>query len=1132
MATKTLLVGLGGTGCEIVSRVKKKIGTANPDIQFVGLDTDTDWDGVEGLEVIHTSREMTVAEYLKNTENWQEWFPNNPSLMNHNMINGAAQIRPLSRLAFAETISSNRLGVLMDAIQNLNIVSNNADAYNIRIMIVSSLAGGTGSGMFIQTAMFLRDYINNTYAKNPLIRGLFALPDLFVNTLGSDVQAQSVYANAYGALKELNAINEICLSHDPLAEQIKMKIDDLFDSERDRLNAGKKPFDFIFFVDNINSRGMVMSSLEEYKELMTTATYMQVYSPMTARGDSREDNSMITIATGNGKPLYGSVGASKIVYPYEDIAYYCGLRATIESIDNTWSFVDNKFKKELANNRRMRENDPTIPQLSRNEYFLSTMEGLVENGHNQWGFIKAATTYTEKNGMTVDRAESFYHEMKNYVLGTLDNNKAIKAACDHVFSNEMSFTKENIEATVGECETNLKNYRDIVNDQITAMKSIVVESIIPESLTSGVDVRAAHCITKLIRSQDGNVVHPLAVRVLLYKLRNHISAELFRASEDAASEYTEIQEYFRSAYDLPQTEKITETAIDRAESAGFFSRRSFKTEYITKSHQQHDSISAYSVDKMIAVVFADVIARLDTLIKQFERLFTNLDNIRKEMANEVKNIEENMHFSDLRAVIYVGASKQEKRALYESLCYTCSNSDSNGIFDSIFSSIYESSQRAFSKKAYHIDYYELRENEDVTTNKLFRECVLNRCIEDIKQTYADQLDVDVYTALKHTLEYQLATSDNDDTEGAPPTVSQKAKKVIDVIINKSLPYLNYEINRPVNALLTANLSAPNMSYVLIFWGINQIVKEGIIRDNPNLAQFFRGSNSTYSPEIVVSNKYSKYEISCYQALYCVSLSEIPKFLETSSNRGVFYANYEKRVERMEAENQSIFTPHLDIRWHKREYLPMISTEKNYQDDLRAARAIWLSLIYGGLREGTVGKKKVLYASFARMDEKTGRITEEHKNCELKYDDDYISIKDPYRLFKALQFDDIIVKQLIGVFTKSFNEDKKASQRAAEFTGPRARRFVKKLISIDSSDFNALNVLARFMNDPNATDNEKNVFAEALMKLIDDFCASAAKNRQGEIRTLVYQASRFKRKNAARANLGIFIDFDFWAGKNE
>ena len=375
----------------------------------------------------------------------------------------SAQIRPLSRLAFAETISSNRLGVLMDAIQNLNIVSNNADAYNIRIMIVSSLAGGTGSGMFIQTAMFLRDYINNTYAKNPLIRGLFALPDLFVNTLGSDVQAQSVYANAYGALKELNAINEICLSHDPLAEQIKMKIDDLFDSERDRLNAGKKPFDFIFFVDNINSRGMVMSSLEEYKELMTTATYMQVYSPMTARGDSREDNSMITIATGNGKPLYGSVGASKIVYPYEDIAYYCGLRATIESIDNTWSFVDNKFKKELANNRRMREKDPTIPQLSRKEYFLSTMEGLVENGHNQWGFIKAATTYTEKNGMTVDRAESFYHEMKNYVLGTLDNNKAIKAACDHVFSNEMSFTKENIEATVGECETNLKNYRDIVN---------------------------------------------------------------------------------------------------------------------------------------------------------------------------------------------------------------------------------------------------------------------------------------------------------------------------------------------------------------------------------------------------------------------------------------------------------------------------------------------------------------------------------------------------------------------------------------------------------------------------------------------------------------------------------------------
>lgn len=71
-----------------------------------------------------------------------------------------------------------------------------------------------------------------------------------------------------------------------------------------------------------------------------------------------------------------------------------------------------------------------------------------------------------------------------------------------------------------------------------------------------------------------------------------------------------------------------------------------------------------------------------------------------------------------------------------------------------------------------------------------------------------------------------------------------------------------------------------------------------------------------------------------------------------------------------------------------------------------------------------------------------------------------------------------------------------------------------------------------MSDPNATDNEKNIFTEALLKLIDDFCASTAKNRQGEIRTLVYQASKFSKRKSSRANLELFIDFDFWAGEND
>ena len=54
-------------------------------------------------------------------DNWQEWFPDDAMLKTRNMLKGAGQVRPLSRLAFAETMSSNRLGELDDAIRKYTI---------------------------------------------------------------------------------------------------------------------------------------------------------------------------------------------------------------------------------------------------------------------------------------------------------------------------------------------------------------------------------------------------------------------------------------------------------------------------------------------------------------------------------------------------------------------------------------------------------------------------------------------------------------------------------------------------------------------------------------------------------------------------------------------------------------------------------------------------------------------------------------------------------------------------------------------------------------------------------------------------------------------------------------------------
>ena len=107
---KVLLIGLGGTGCQVVSQVKQMVRSAESNygvdptikIRFLGFDTDSNQEDAPNLEVIRTSRDSSVNTLLRQEPNWQEWFPNHPMLFPHNMLKGAGQIRVLSRLAFSD----------------------------------------------------------------------------------------------------------------------------------------------------------------------------------------------------------------------------------------------------------------------------------------------------------------------------------------------------------------------------------------------------------------------------------------------------------------------------------------------------------------------------------------------------------------------------------------------------------------------------------------------------------------------------------------------------------------------------------------------------------------------------------------------------------------------------------------------------------------------------------------------------------------------------------------------------------------------------------------------------------------------------------------------------------------------
>jgi hypothetical protein len=234
---RTICIGLGGTGKDVLMRIRRlivdKYGSLNnlPIVSFVHIDTDKASSNITGLrtgnfyhgvdlrlsdaeKVAATMSRVEVNNFVQEMnrkssnyegspgvyKNIECWFP--PQLLKDlkAIDEGAQGIRPVGRLAFfhnhrqiktaIETAEQKTRGHESKLIQQGLVVDN-----ELSIFVVGSLCGGTGSGIFLDTAYCLRGMYGDRGAQ---ISGYLVIsPELYGDT-------PSMNANAYAALKELN----------------------------------------------------------------------------------------------------------------------------------------------------------------------------------------------------------------------------------------------------------------------------------------------------------------------------------------------------------------------------------------------------------------------------------------------------------------------------------------------------------------------------------------------------------------------------------------------------------------------------------------------------------------------------------------------------------------------------------------------------------------------------------------------------------------------------------------------------------------------------------------------------------------------------------------------------------------
>lgn len=366
----TVVIGLGGTGHGAVLKLKKRFidayGSVPPIIRFLSIDTT---ENVEHSEKAQNGQAVTLEPNSERqvlsvaspgalvngaNQHIDEWWPRNVPIAAINA--GAGQVRARGRLAlFAK--SKMIFSSIRKAMDDVKQIKNTKQAYRdefrvsdrggVEIYIVGSLAGGTGSGMFLDIAFIARSFLDSLSN----ITGVMVLPRVFAGLAGVAL----VRPNAYGALKEIERFS-------------KMKLEDQFTINygTDEIQVTRPPFDLLYLIDSINESGNVITETRDLLTLIADGLYIQIGSQIGMDSDNTVDNIKTQLSVAGSvrgrSASYCSFGVASLTVPinqYEIMKINDARKLVSDGLING-VFLDDELETEVVrflDDNKLREDD-------------------------------------------------------------------------------------------------------------------------------------------------------------------------------------------------------------------------------------------------------------------------------------------------------------------------------------------------------------------------------------------------------------------------------------------------------------------------------------------------------------------------------------------------------------------------------------------------------------------------------------------------------------------------------------------------------------------------------------------------------------------------------------------------------
>ena len=966
MNAPTLLIGLGGTGCKIIERVSKMVSEdQRSNIAFAVFDTDiNDLRGIQErnpfIKTIQTSTKQTVGEYLnKDTHARDSWFPVNAILNGKTLTEGAGQVRSISRLALETVIRAGKIEPLHEAIQSLYKVEEDKADQALRVVIVSSLAGGTGSGLILPVAMYVRNYLATHFRQSANItRGFFVLPEVFYEVIVGQAERNNLKANAYATLRELDAF--LMRGDATLPERYKKSVRMQFPrvAAEGYEEYDVRPYDFCFLFDAQNADGSKLNSFDQYLDHAANCIFAQSIGPMNKRSNSSEDNTIRKLAKERGRNRYAGAGASMLIYPFEDIRNLIALKWARQCVSKLWLTYDNRYKEMCKENEQQREEGLSTKEQPLSTFYAKQVETDAQHDN---AFAKAIVRASGRYQNGVTRTSDRWKEYVAAVMAKIERDLQDG-------SSELSSKYDNARELIN----NLGNDWDEYANAYSAaneyrLLSLAYSEEVSQSIAysmfkgskAGSDLGQDYKLETYFVSADNKFMHPNAIRYLLIKI-----LDLMKKQKEAVDkEKDDSKQYFdsfeRNTFDNPETEDVEETVDDLSDrKVSIFSKwtkhpTGDQEEMKRKFKAYMDAVENYQVQCTQSFVLGQGVAYIDALIGSFESFYKSFESKVEGLNKSISDIYKKYSDSKGTTVRYVCASKKCLDKIYEKKPYTGS---SIAIDSDLAKEIY------FKVLAYALK--KDKPNNNRYFNDLFDNGIIGYFEGAVMRDYGSELDVDIITAIENEADYE---GEYEEEDYAYSLIEQYVRKTIGDTRKLSCPFIESpmgEAREPINAC-TFNIS----------------LKPERGDESPR-AQLIRKELMNYGGE--PDEDIAKNMIMFYQSFYGLRANDLSKFappeksLTYNRSSGEYFKAYYELVCGIhpESHRSKEISPHIDRWWHIITKMPDLDEGNQQKQEYNIYAAFFWALL-----------RKYIYLSDEGADQRVYKL----RSPLLKMSDDSLIV---------------------------------------------------------------------------------------------------------------------------------------------